>query len=108
MREARVRVPPSGIRLRTEFKSSIEIKCEAKKLDKSPDVRTEPTCGEGEGQRKIKSGLWSAGAWESGCCCFALMIFSRTSVGEVEVTEVFLCCSGWLQKWVGHSSQAEV
>lgn len=40
-------VPLNGIRFRMGFKS----KCWAEKLGRSPDVRSEPTWGEGEVQK---------------------------------------------------------
>lgn len=37
-KEARVRVPPNGVR----FRMGLKFKCWAKKLDRSPAVRSEP------------------------------------------------------------------
>lgn len=61
--------------LKTRFKSSIEVKCWAEKQDRSPDVRTEPNHGEGEGQKQSR--LCSTGTWEPVRCFFVLLIFSR-------------------------------
>lgn len=59
-----VRVAQDVVGLRTGFKSSIEIKCWTKKLDRNPDERPDPTCGEGEGQKQeqaLTSGPWPRG-----------------------------------------------
>lgn len=50
--EANIRVSPNGVRFRVGFKSSIEIKCWAEKLDRGLDVRIEPMDGEGEHQKQ--------------------------------------------------------
>lgn len=91
-REARVRVPPNGVGLRTGFKSSIEIKCWAEKLDWSPDVRPEATCGEEEGQKQEQVML-------------SVHLISRPAVGEAEIMNVFLTPSAWLHNWAGQNLQ---
>lgn len=78
--------------MRTVFKSSIEIKCWAEKLDWSPDVRPEVTRGEEEGQKQEQVML-------------SVHLISRPAVGEAEVMNVFLTRSAWLQNWAGQNLQ---
>ena len=59
-----VRIAQDVVGLRTGFKSSIEVKCWTKKLNRNPDERSDPTCGEGEGQKQeqaLISGPWPRG-----------------------------------------------